>query len=338
MQVMKIFVKGMVIGIANIIPGVSGGTLALLLSIYERLITAIHNISLHTLTALLGLVKCNRRAWEVFTAEMRRIDAVFLILVELGAIASIVALANLMTFLLKNFHDPTYGFFLGLVAVSALVPYKLIKKKSVISGLMALLAVGGILLLTQSVSEDARLEKAQVKYEMKKAKSAGMDEKVPDMSGDHSLPNLMFMFGVGVVGISAMILPGISGSFLLLLMGAYFEVLRAVTYLDFIIIIAFSLGNVVGLLAFARILKYLLRHWYDYTMGFLVGLVLGSLWAIWPFKTSSQVGGETIYLSNHLPEAWGADEFATLAMILIGGAIVAVFIWIEARQAKQEQH
>jgi len=337
MQVVRSFIKGMVIGIANIIPGVSGGTLALVLGIYERLITAINNISLRTLTSLLGLVKCNRRAWEVFTAEMRRIDLVFLILIELGAIASIVALANLMTFLLKNFHDPTYGFFLGLVAVSALVPYKLIKKKSVICGLMALLAVGGILLLSQSVSEDARLEKVQVKYEMKQAKAASMDEKVPDKSGDYSLPHLLFMFVVGAVGISAMILPGISGSFLLLLMGAYFEVLRAITYLDFIIIIAFSLGNLVGLLVFARFLKYLLRHWYDYTMGFLTGLVLGSLWAIWPFKTSSQVGGETIYLRNRMPEAWGGNEFATLAMVLIGGAIVAAFIWIEARQTGKER-
>ena len=337
MQVVKIFIKGMVIGIANIIPGVSGGTLALLLSIYERLITAIHNISLCTLTALLGLLKFNRRAWEVFTAEMRRIDAVFLILVELGAIASIMALANLMTFLLKTFHDPTYGFFLGLVAVSALVPYKLIKKKSIISGLMALLAVGGILLLSQSVNEEARLEKAQVKYEMKKATSASMDEKGPDKSGDHSLPNLIFMFGVGVVGISAMILPGISGSFLLLLMGAYFEVLQAITYLDFIIIIAFSIGNIVGLLAFARFIKHLLRRWYDYTMGFLLGLVVGSLWAIWPFKTSSEVGGETIYLTNHMPDVWGGNEFATLAMVLAGGAIVAVFIWIEAQQTRKER-
>jgi putative membrane protein len=135
--------RGMVIGVANIIPGVSGGTLALVLGIYERLIGAINNISFETVKASFGLLKFNKDGWKNFTAELHRIDAFFLASILTGALISIGALAKVMTYFLEHFHDPTYGFFCGLVIVSAWVPFKLIKKHSFFSTLAVIIRYCG---------------------------------------------------------------------------------------------------------------------------------------------------------------------------------------------------
>ncbi len=133
-----------------------------------------------------------------------------------------------------------------------------------------------------------------------------------------------------------MILPGISGSFILLLMGAYFELLKAITYRDFLLLLVFALGCIIGILLFTRFLNLLLKKWHDQTMYFLLGLVIGSLWAIWPFKSSITIGKEKIYFTNQLPYSWGGSEMLTIGSMVLGGTIVALFIWLENKQRLQK--
>lgn len=330
------FLRGMVIGVANIIPGVSGGTLALVLGIFDRLIGAIHKISLQTLLTTLGLLKFNKTNREKFRAELARIDAYFLITVFAGAILSIGLLAKLMTYFLEHFHDPTYGFFWGLVIISAWVPLKLIKKHTPISVIAGFIAIISLVGLTYSIPDETKVTREQIKYEIGLQKNDTQHGGVTEKQADHSLRYLLFMIFSGAVGISAMILPGISGSFLLLLLGAYFPILQAITDLDIITIAAFSAGCLIGVLTFTRLINFLLKKWYDVTTSFLVGLVIGSLVAIWPFKNSATVGNEIVYLSNKLPASFGTNEIMTILAALAGGFIVWLFIAIESKRCLEK--
>ena len=332
MDYFKDILKGAVIGVANIIPGVSGGTMALVLGIYERLIDAIHNISLNTITATLGLVRLNKPAFARFKEEMIRIDALYLIRIATGALAAIVALAKLMTYLLQTWHDPTYGFFFGLVLVSALVPLKLIKQKNVLIAVIACIAAAGIVTLSHSLSGEKMVEKARVKHELQERGLPAeiMELNPPDQTSGMVL-KMVHVFAMGAVAISAMILPGISGSFLLILMGGYFDILRAIASRDLAVLGIFALGCLAGMILFSRFLDYLLHRWHDQTMAFLLGLVLGSLWIIWPFKSSVTVGGETVYLNNAIPASFAASELYTIVTFAAGACIVIFLLWIEKR-------
>lgn len=322
--------RGIVIGVANIIPGVSGGTLALVLGIYERLIGAIHNISFETLRATIGVLRFNRSGWKAFTAELRRIDAFFLASILIGALISIGALAKVMTYLLEHYHDPTYGFFCGLVIVSAWVPFKLIGKHSFFSILAVILAMVCVIAVSLSGTDEQKISRAQVKYELEQQENLQAEEF------DHSPARLSYMVFAGAVGISAMILPGISGSFLLLLMGVYFDILKSIAGLDVLTLAAFSIGCLIGIVAFTRLINFALKKWYDVTVSFLLGLVLGSLVAIWPFKGTAEVGGRIVYLSNRMPSTFGANEAVTVLAAVVGGLIVLLFIYIENRKAEQK--
>ncbi|MBN2430032.1 MAG: DUF368 domain-containing protein, partial [Acidobacteria bacterium] len=215
MSLIRDFIHGMIIGVANIIPGVSGGTMALVLGIYERLIQAVRNISLRTVKAVAGLWRLNRTAWQAFTAEMRRIDAPYLAVIAAGAIAAIVALARLMTYLLQSWHDPTYGFFFGLVLVSAWAPFRLIRRKGLTALLCVLLAAAGVLAISTAVSGDQLLERARAKVELNQRQAEASDTAAP-LSGatDAWILHFGWIFIMGTLSISAMILPGVSGSFL----------------------------------------------------------------------------------------------------------------------------
>jgi len=143
------------------------------------------------------------------------------------------------------------------------------------------------------------------------------------------------MFIMGALAISAMILPGISGSFILLIMGGYFDVLRAIAVRDIPVLGSFALGCGIGLILFSRLLELLLQKWHNGTMAFLVGLVLGSLWVIWPFKTTVQVGSETVYVNNQIPAAFGTNELYTVAACAVGAAIVFLLILVERKQNRE---
>ncbi len=308
----------------------------MVLGIYERLIGAINSISFETVKASFGLLKLNKSGWKNFIAELHRIDAFFLASILTGALISIGALAKLMTYLLEHFHDPTYGFFCGLVIVSAWVPFKLIKKHSFFSVLAVIIGTVGVIAFSSLGTDQQKIHRAQVKYEIEQQKTSTTTPSEREMF-DHSPGRLAFMVFAGVVGISAMVLPGISGSFLLLLMGVYFSILKSITQLDIITLAAFSIGCLFGILACSRLINFALERWYNVTTSFLLGLVLGSIAAIWPFKGTAQVGEEIIYLSNKMPSSFGSNEISTLLAAIAGGLIVLFFIYIENRNGTKKE-
>ena len=281
--------KGVLIGIANIIPGVSGGTFALILGIFDRMIDALHRIGLSTVGASLGLITggFGGDARSRFAAEWRRCDMGFLLKVAIGALAAIVACSRLIEWLLIHEPGATLSFFLGLIAPSLAVPWGMMKRRGlpqlfwILPG--AALTVGLALAFKGGAT----------------ASSYGFGVE------------LVVAFCSGAIAVSAMILPGISGSFVMLVLGQYAKILAHVNALASVAgikallrfeapamkalawLAAMGAGIVAGLLAFSRLLNYLLRSWRSATMAFLIGLVLGSFWVLWPFK----------YLDALLPNA-----------------------------------
>jgi putative membrane protein len=330
MRILKNLFYGTIIGVANIIPGVSGGTMALVLGFYKRLIVSIHNISPRTIIIFFKVFTFKKENVEKFKDEVKRIELIFLVTITAGALIAIVVLSEIMIYLLNNFHDPTYGFFFGLVLVSVIAPYKIIKKKTISCFFIFLIAVMVILAVSFSASGETLLKKAQIKHEMKKADT--QTDKIEKENNKFNILKLSYFFLLGAVAISTMILPGVSGSFLLLLMGGYFTILKAITNRNYIILIIFSAGCLVGIVIFSRFLNFLLKRWHNQTMSFLVGLVIGSLWMIWPFKTSAKVGDEIIYLINRIPNAIGANEIHTFLTTLLGIGIVAAILIIESKK------
>lgn len=250
------WLRGLCMGAADIVPGVSGGTMALILGHYQRLVTAISRIDTQFLSLL---------AKRQLRQALEHIDFRFLLALTFGMASGIVALASLMHYLLEHQLPSTYAIFTGLILASSALVARRIQKWS---WEVPLWLAGGILLAWQiSVQQPV----------------AG--ELTP-----------LTAFLSATVAICAMILPGISGAFVLLLLGVYHPVTelikglpRGEITLDGLIVLAtFGCGCLVGLLAFSRILKWLLANRYDRTLAFLVGLMLGSLVKIWPFQRVSQ--------------------------------------------------
>ena len=309
-------INGGLIGIANIIPGVSGGTFALILGVFDKMVQAINSIGIKTAKTTFGLITGgfkleSRRA---FADELKRIDAGFLALLLIGAAVSIGALSFLIKILLSSYYSPTLAFFVGLIIPSVIVPYAIMDKK----GLRLLWIIPGIAL------------------------TVGVSLAMPDNTTGSDNP--LFAAGAGAIAISAMILPGISGSFILLVLGQYQNAIAKFTGLlegltkgeiDFSAVIwlsSLALGMLVGLLLFARVLTFLLKKAKSSTMAFLIGLLLGSLFVLWPFKDldagasvtgrSGEVKQEIQIATapNRLPEntTEGLIAFGALAAGLIG--------------------
>ena len=210
MNAFRLFVNGFLIGIANIIPGMSGGTFALVLGIYERLITALRNIGLVTVKRLFSIFTFRKTAFTEFRDELRRIDFSFLLILGIGAVVAVLVSSKLIDHLLNSYHDATYGFFLGLVLTSILIPLRMLKGFS----WRELLTVVVAIVLIVSIEE---------------LKKSTADSTLGAGEGlDVSVGMLAIFFGCGALAISAMILPGISGSFLLLAFGVYFPLLAAI--------------------------------------------------------------------------------------------------------------
>jgi len=330
MNLLKTILIGFIIGIANIIPGVSGGTMALVLGIYERLIKALHNISFKSVIIFFKLFTFSSQNFKEFQKEWQRLDSFFLTKIFCGALMAIFSLAKLMTYLLNNWPEYTYGFFWGLVLMSGLTPFLLIKKKSWLAGFLVIIAASGVIITSQLVRGETLLKKAQAKYELQHSQKELNIDKTQKLDPK----NLIYFMIMGLVAISAMILPGISGSFLLLLMGGYFEILKAVSEKNLSLLFSFAVGSLIGLIIFSRLLNYLLKKWSDLTMSFLLGLVLGSLWVIWPFKTKVQVGDQTVYLDNFFPQDFSMVTFFTLLTIFLGIGVVLIIFQIEKRSQK----
>ncbi len=323
----SLLLKGVVIGLANIIPGVSGGTMALVLGIYDRLISAASRFGVGTLVELKTCVVGPSRR-ETLVSTWRKYDGGFLLLLVLGAIGAVVGASWILLSLLREHPDPTFGFFFGLVAASVIVPYTLLRRKSWQELVSAVAAIALILAISTSMSGEQRVAAKERKLELEATSVETTLEYVPD----HSIRNLGFLFVVGAVAISAMILPGVSGSFLLLLFGAYTTVLSAVVDVDVLALGAFGVGCLLGLSVFVKLLDFLLKRFYSPTMAFLTGLMIGSLWGLWPFKERKLVGDELIDLAHVWPSALDDTVALTILTTLLGAALVVGFHVYEQRK------
>ncbi len=267
-EILFCILNGFLIGIANLIPGVSGGTFALILGLYDRLIHAITSLRPETILVTLRFVfgGWNKEGRQRFADEMKRIDLVFLIFLGLGLLISVVTGAKLIQYLLQNHPAATLSLFIGLIIPSLVVPYRLIEKHNIT---VWLFLIPGILLTV-----------------------------VPSFfMGDGSgSENPVFAFITGMIAISAMILPGISGSYIMLVLGEYQIVIGKLSNLlqvdSILFLSAFGLGCLIGLILFTHIVKWLFKSYKSHTMTFLLGLILGSFFILWPFKDYS--AGQTI--------------------------------------------
>lgn len=240
-----ILLKGIAMGAADVVPGVSGGTIAFISGIYEELLSAISGINL----ANLKLLKK-----EGFKAAWKAINGNFLLALLSGIFISIVSLAKLISWLLENKPILVWSFFFGLVLASIFFVGKQIEKwnaPTIILFIIGAFAAFYITTLHPAISESS---------------------------------SLLFYFFAGALAICAMILPGISGSFILVLLGAYKPVLDAIHNKNFQLLSVVAIGAVIGLLSFSKVLRWLFDHHKNYTLAVLTGFILGSLNKIWPWK------------------------------------------------------
>lgn len=240
-EAVLIFIRGVLMGSADIVPGVSGGTIALITGIYGHLVEAISRIKFGFLKPLLK-GDINGFINDLFD----EIDFKFFIPLVLGIVVAFLTLAKVVTYCMDTQTALTYSFFLGLIIASAVI---LFKKLNQINLKNIICAVIGAVLTYIFVS-------------------------LNPIAANHSLP---IIFISGMIAICAMILPGISGSFLLLLLGQYKYMLNALHELHLVEIIVFVVGALIGILGFSKILNYLLKNHEKITMAFLIGVMLGSL-------------------------------------------------------------
>lgn len=295
---LTLYLKGMAMGVADSVPGVSGGTIALLVGIYEELINTIktlHPLSLQVL-------------WKEGPAAFwRRINGTFLVVLLTGIVTSLFLSANTVLYLLAEYYPQVMAFFSGLVLAST---WYLIRESGRwnLQGL-AFAALGVLLALLIAFVNPA--------------------------SGSTSLPYLFFC---GMIAICAMILPGISGAFVLLLLGAYDYVLGALRALQFDVILVFCAGCAIGIISFSHVLSWTFRHYRYPTYTFLTGMLAASVVVLWPWKvTPEQEGGEMVYHGPAAFEAATGEPAGVISVILLtvlGFALVLIFERISGRQAQ----
>jgi len=291
-----LFFKGMGMGAADVVPGVSGGTIAFITGIYEELVSSIKSVDIK---ALKLIVKFKFRLF------WNKINGNFLLALFSGILFSIFSLAKLLEWLMANHPVLIWSFFFGLLIASAIVVIKKIRKwdaARVIALLAGIAIMYVITLFTPAETTNA----------------------------------YWYIFLTGAIAISAMVLPGISGAFILLILGKYQFVLSAVSELDIPVLLVFGLGVISGLLSFANILSWLFRRYHDLTISVLAGFIIGSLNKIWPWKeTVSQLvdsHGETVPLIQHniMPHLYeartGSDPLVLPAVALMLAAFLIVIV------------
>ena len=246
--------KGCAMGMADVVPGVSGGTIAFISGIYEELLDSIRSVNATALKLLLKL-----RLGEFW----RHINGSFLLPVLLGIAVAIFSLARLMTYLLVNHPIGIWSFFFGLIVASALLVARQIGRwdwRTVLAFAVGAAAAWWITVATPAETPD----------------------------------DWWFVMLSGAIAICAMILPGISGAFILLLLGKYQYIMHAVGEFDIPVIAVFVIGAAAGIISFSHLLSWLLKHWHDVTVAVLMGFMVGSLNKVWPWKETVET-----YLDSH---------------------------------------
>ena len=311
-------IKGICMGAADVIPGVSGGTIAFMTGIYDNLVGSISSINM-TAVKLLFTGK--------FSQFWKYINGNFLLSLVAGILVSILSLAKLMQYLLNYHPIQTWAFFFGLIVASSIFILKGIENwKGKDFALLVFGIILGVVICTLSPTE------------------------TPD--------GLWFIFLSGAIAICAMILPGISGSFILLILGKYEYMMGTIAdivsgkgvLMDFVIVLVFILGALIGIIAFSKFLHWLLEHYHRPTLLVLAGFIIGSLVKVWPWSNMPDIicsqfpeaaammetaGTDEVvqmYSGQIDPHIWGAVAFALVGLMLVIGIEFATGLVKKARR------
>jgi putative membrane protein len=286
-----LYLKGIAMGSADVIPGVSGGTIAFITGIYTELLDSIKAVNLQALIVLFK--QGPKAAWQA-------VNGTFLVTLLAGILTAILTLAKVIHYLLDQHAVLLWSFFFGLILAASLHMAKQIKQWQ--PATVAALLIGALIAGFISIASPSSIEASYLN-----------------------------IFIAGSIAICAMILPGISGSFILLLMGLYAPVLAAVKGLQLDIMAIFALGAVLGLMLFSRLLSWLLHHYQDLMFSLLTGFMLGALLKVWPWKETisyrlNSKGQDVPFEQlNRLPEWVNNDQLLT-ALALAGVGFVSVLL------------
>lgn len=286
-----IALKGMGMGAADVVPGVSGGTIAFIVGIYDELIETIKSINMESIRLFLT------GKWRQF---WKKINGNFLFSLLLGIGISVFSLAKVITWLLTTHPILVWAFFFGLVLASTWFVGKDIKGwnwKTVIGFIIGAIVAYYITVAT------------------------------PAETSTHPL----FIFLCGAIAICAMILPGISGSFILVLLGKYFYIMEAVKTLNITTLAIFAAGAVIGITSFSRLLSFALKHFRNITLAVLTGFMLGSLNKVWPWKEIADNTHGMPIETNILPNAYIGEAIA----LMVVGFLMVYFLEKLSKKADQ---
>lgn len=285
------FLKGMAMGAADVVPGVSGGTIAFITGIYDTLLESIRRINPKLITVLKE--KGIKGAFE-------HINGTFLIALFAGILTSIFTLARFITWMLHTHPIPLWSFFFGLIIVPVIHMFKQVDRWALTRFIAVILG-------------------AAFAYGITVVNPVSMD------------PTPVNIVIAGAIAICAMILPGISGSFILLLLGMYAPILGAAKSMDVVTLGLFAMGCVVGLLTFSHVLSWILRNYRDIALTFLTGLMIGTLGKIWPWKETLtwriNSHGEQVPLVEQNLSPFNFEHL-TGQPALLGYAIIAMILGI----------
>ncbi len=286
-------------GAADVVPGVSGGTIAFISGIYEELIISINNIKPSLIT------DWKNDGFKVF---WQKLNGNFLVALFLGIFISLFSLATLVSWLLENEPILLWSFFFGLVAASIIFVGKEITKWNLATVIILFFGAGLAYFITT----------------------------LPASENTASLP---YLFMSGALAVCAMILPGISGAFILVLLGSYKTILDAVHERDIKIVITVALGAIFGLLSFAKLLKWMFSNYKNLTLALLTGFILGSLNKIWPWKLileTKTIGDKVITLKEQNVSPFGFEGDPQLMYAIIAAIIGFSLIFILEKLASKK--
>jgi putative membrane protein len=299
--------KGFAMGAANVIPGVSGGTIALITGVFERLINAIKSFNIVAIRLLFkGKIK----------ELIKHIDLWFLIAVFSGMVISIISLAKVLKYLFESYPVFIWSFFFGLILASVYYVGKTIQKVNF--GVILFFIIGTALAVSISVLE-------------------------PATQND----SFFYLMICGVVAICSMILPGLSGSFVLILMGNYeLVMIDAVNNADIATLIPVIIGAIVGIIIFSHLLSWIYKKYKDQTISILTGFILGSLSTLWPWKNENflldSVGdfilkdGDKISqgATKYMPDSFNNEVIIAILLMLSGIIVISLIEKIAAKNSK----
>ena len=276
-----IFSRGVLMGIAEIIPGISGGTIALITGIYQRLISCLSRLGSLTFKYIW------RRDWKGLWLYQ---DMSFLLPLVLGMTVGFLSLVNIINFLLDGYGTYVWGFFFGLVSASAIFVLKTLPLRYVILAGIPSSLIGIVIALVPQ--RDSELD-------------------------------VFLVFISGFFAVTAWMLPGVSGAFILLIIGSYEPILQAIKDLNIAMLIVFALGGIIGIISTSRLIKWALEHYRYAVLSTLMGLVVGSLMRIWPWRLDD---------FPVLPTSYASLEFFGVALLMLTGiAVVTVFSRLSER-------